>query len=191
MTPAETYLEYLALTRHFTSEYDYFKYGGKVTVRRATFDARPDRWLFEKLSRKQNARWMIIASCLAGKKWIGDMVTEEAEELAAKRMRNVQSLSYVVGSDLDNVPYSFDYGIVVQQPGALPEFVHRTLAGEMQLETLAAIVGLTGCDGYWVGQNDPILTKVATMAGKYCPFMEMDKEKIRKIVVDRCSRAAV
>jgi hypothetical protein len=65
------------------------------------------------------------------------------------------------------------------------------MAGEMQLETLAAIAGLTGCGEYWASKDDPVLQKVAAMVTKYVPFLEMDKEKIRQIVVDRYSRAGV
>lgn len=190
MTPAECYLEFLAITRHFNSSYDYFKYGGKVNVKRATFDARPDRWMFEKLSRKHDAKWMIIGACLAGKKWIGDMVSEEAEEIAAKRLKNVQSLAYTVKNDLEKLTVPFDAAIEVP-PGHIPLMIHMVLSGNLQVETLAAVVGLTNCDGYWVSQGDPMLTKMAVMARKYYPFMQMDKEKIKRVVVDACSQSSV
>jgi hypothetical protein len=185
MTPAEVYLDYLALTRHFSSTYDYFKYGGKIkNLKRETFDARADKWMFEKLSRRQNPRWMIIGSLLAGKKWIGDMYGDEAEELAAKRMKNVQSLGYVMRHDMEQLDGD-DFDAHICYDGRMPAILQACLAGRIQVETLAAVVGLTGCHEYWIAQGDPALTEFARRAAKYSPFLEMDREKVRKIVVDR------
>ena len=45
---------YLAIKNHFTTDYDYIKYGGKVTAKLDSFTKRPDRYFFHKLSKRFN-----------------------------------------------------------------------------------------------------------------------------------------
>ena len=47
----ETYLLYLALQRHFSTTYDFFKYNGKVNASKEAYSKRNDMWSFEKLSK--------------------------------------------------------------------------------------------------------------------------------------------
>jgi len=46
----DVYKTYLAIKNHFTTDYDYVKYGGKVTAKLETFTKRSDRYFFHKLS---------------------------------------------------------------------------------------------------------------------------------------------
>ena len=43
---------YLAVKLHFTTDYDYFDYDGKVNIKLETFTKRNDRYFFHKLSTK-------------------------------------------------------------------------------------------------------------------------------------------
>ena len=53
MSPYEVYTTYLALKKHFTDKkYDYHKYRGKTRTSKNAFNARRDRYFFEKMSRK-------------------------------------------------------------------------------------------------------------------------------------------
>lgn len=45
----EAYKMYLALQRHFSTNYDYFKYNGKVNASAAAYEKRQDAFSFEKL----------------------------------------------------------------------------------------------------------------------------------------------
>ena len=45
----DAYKTYLALKRHFTSDYDYFKYNGKVRAGVESFLKRNDKFFFRKL----------------------------------------------------------------------------------------------------------------------------------------------
>lgn len=47
----EVYQLYLSLQRHFTSNYDFFKYNGKVNSSVDSYNKRPDVYSFEKLSK--------------------------------------------------------------------------------------------------------------------------------------------
>ena len=52
MNEFECYNLYTALKLHFTTDYDYFKYGGKCNVTPASFNKRRERFFFKKLARE-------------------------------------------------------------------------------------------------------------------------------------------
>lgn len=189
MTPAEAYMDFIAIVRHFTSDYDYFRYGGKLRLKRETFDKRPDRWMFEKLARRHDARWVIISSVLVGKKWIGDMITDEAVERALETQKRVQSLAYTMRSEFDYLMPMFDDNLVCP-PNTHPHLVKQYMAGRVSLETLAAIVDVTGCHQHWLDQGDRTLTTLVRFVMKYIPFIQIDRERIRRLLVDSFAKAA-
>ena len=50
----EAYQMYLGLKLHFTTDYDYTRYGGKTSASKASFLKRRDRNYFAKVARKYN-----------------------------------------------------------------------------------------------------------------------------------------
>ena len=48
----ESYQMYLGLKLHFTSDYDYQKYGGKTSASKSSFLKRRDRSFFARVARK-------------------------------------------------------------------------------------------------------------------------------------------
>jgi hypothetical protein len=55
------YIYYLALKKHFTSNYDFFKYNGKVTASIDAFENRNDKYHFYKLSKRSDGKEFILA----------------------------------------------------------------------------------------------------------------------------------
>ena len=48
----DIYVYYLAMKRHFTSNYDFKQYNGKVKANVMSFENRKDKFFFYKLSKK-------------------------------------------------------------------------------------------------------------------------------------------
>ena len=66
MNAHETYQKYMALKRHFTSDYDIFKYKGKIkNVEHSRFEVRRDKMFFHKLSKLKDAESFMLANMLA------------------------------------------------------------------------------------------------------------------------------
>ena len=60
MSPFETYQAYLGIKNHFSNpKYDYFKYNKKVRASAKSFNARSDKYFFEKTSRKYNDKEIV------------------------------------------------------------------------------------------------------------------------------------
>ena len=56
MNGLEAYSTYLAVRNHFKTDYDYFKYNGKIKVNEDKFRTRRDHYQFEKMARIYNKR---------------------------------------------------------------------------------------------------------------------------------------
>ena len=80
----EVYIRYLALQRHFSTDYDYFLYNGKVKASVDTYSNRNDVFSFEKVSkiiRKEDTEDFFVAHFLDNpKEWIRNMSKQKLDE---------------------------------------------------------------------------------------------------------------
>ena len=82
MTPYEAYQTFLAIKQHFTSSYDFFKYGGKVKANASSFDQRRDKFYFQKLARHRDLRGFLVSNFIDRDiKWVGELITDESESV--------------------------------------------------------------------------------------------------------------
>ena len=80
----EAYKMYLALQRHFKTDYDYFKYNGKVRASIAAYEKRNDVFSFEKLNRivpENEILDFFVANFVADENsWIRNMSKSELDK---------------------------------------------------------------------------------------------------------------
>ena len=75
------YKIYLALKSHFTSDYDYFKYHGKMRVKEESFLKRRDKFFFEKIERrykKELVPFFVSNLIKEDNAWSGSLATDQA-----------------------------------------------------------------------------------------------------------------
>jgi hypothetical protein len=95
----ECYQMYLGLKLHFTTDYDYKKYGGKTSATKASFLKRRDRNFFAKTARKYDTKTLdyFVANFVKSPKgYIGEFSEENYMEWS----KNRQSLSYNFLNDM-------------------------------------------------------------------------------------------
>lgn len=181
------YVYYLALKRHFTSNYDFFKYNGKVKANAQSFENRKDKFFFYKLSKKSEAKDYILANMIVDPSmWIGDMLEEKAQQNYVSWAKRIQSLSYSFKRDLNELNEKFDSNIVVDN-GQHPQLLTLYMQEKISPETLVILDDLTKCFIYWDKKihEKLIFPHINTFVSNYRPFLEYDKDKMRKIVVDK------
>lgn len=87
----ETYLLYLALQRHFSTTYDFYKYNGKVNASKEAYSKRKDFFSFEKLSKiipKEKRFDFFVSHFLENpKEWIRNMDVNKLKEFESKWKR--------------------------------------------------------------------------------------------------------
>lgn len=171
MTPFEAYRDYLAVVRHFTSDYDYAKYNGKVRVLRRTWEARSDQYWFEKIASHHDPHWLIVANLVDDpRRWIGDVA--KGTELYAVHKGRVDALEYTFSRDLEKVGHDPMVEIGVCGQGH-PGLARRCLAGEICVETGSVVSRVTGCGSLWRQMADPLLRELGTRLDKYATFLDI------------------
>jgi len=181
------YQFYIALKQHFTSSYDYFKYNGKVTVNINSFEIRKDKFVFYKLSKKKDYQKIILANFVAdnGKKWIGDLLSTEADNIYNEWLNRQQSLSYRFKSELSTID-DIDLSCRVVE-GQHPELLERYLRGDISIESLIICDDLLNIFNYWdkkIGVQI-IWNDVYFKLRKYKPFLQYDRSGMKKIMLDQ------
>ena len=96
----DVFKTYLAVKNHFTTDYDYNKYGGRVTAKLESFTKRPDRYFFHKLSKRYNERdildFFVANFAVDGNKWIGNVLNNEGAENYTKYKKYKESYSIYI-----------------------------------------------------------------------------------------------
>ena len=88
---------YMAVKLHFTTDYNYFDYDGKVNIKLDTFTKRNDRYFFHKLSTKYNQNEILdffVANFIEkDKNWIGNLLDSDGREiyLNYKKVKELRS----------------------------------------------------------------------------------------------------
>jgi hypothetical protein len=183
----DIYVYYLALKRHFTSNYDFFKYNGKVKANAMSFENRKDKFFFYKLSRMREARDLILANMLEDPNmWIGEMMDDKAMNIYHEWAKRQQSLSYLFKRELSELDDDFDVNFIVDN-GQHPKLLKLYTQRRISLETLVILSHMAKCLPYWSKNiSDTIVfPSINNLIGKYKPFLNYDGDKMKKIVVDK------
>ena len=186
MSPYETYKLYLALKQHFTSDYDFFRYSGHVTAKEDTFKKRKDKYFFEKLAKHKNPRDFIVANIINKQStYIKDLAySQDCKDTYAKWRKIKESITYTFSNDLKKLKHDFNSNFHCDST-THPHILKLYLAGEIHLETVCILCGLTSSWPYWNKQlkDDILWNEYGLLIRKYMPFVDYDKDKLKSILL--------
>jgi hypothetical protein len=187
MTPYNIYREYLSLKSHFnTIKYNFFKYAHTRGVSLAKFEARRDRYFFEKLAKHPDPRNLMIANFVANPgAWIGDIISEQGQRVYDEWMKRKQSQSYIFKQDLKQLLPVFDDNIKIQDHEH-PPLIKLYMGGKISAESFVIIVDLARCYSYWnktLGNDDVMWREVSLLLLKYRPFIQYDRTKYKEFIM--------
>ena len=183
----DLYVYYLALKRHFTSNYDFFKYNGKVKANAMSFENRKDKFFFYKLTKYPNPKDHILANVVENPDvWIGDLLEDKAKDVYDKWLKIRESLSYTFRTDLGKLDYD-DPNRDIMTSGEHPNLLKLYMQGQFHIESLIILDGLMKIFSYWDKNiQDTILwPDINRKCRNYKPFLQYEKSKMRKIVLDK------
>ena len=184
--PYEAYVKYLALKSHFSDKnYDFFKYNGKVKAWRTTFEQRKDKYFFYKLSKKKDPIEYLVANFIGSNDfYIGNIRADESDQIYMDYKKRKESLSYIFKSDLSKMKENFNDNIVVPD-NEHPYLLRLYMRGDISLETLTLINKCVNIFDYWDKElkDDIMWPDIKLKAVKYDPFMSVDINKYREIIL--------
>lgn len=190
MTPYETYVKYLALKSHFSNKsYDYFKYNKKVRASVKSFNARSDKYWFEKTSRKYNDKQIIeffvsnfIAADDPGNTWIGQIINSGEKNYKEWTQRQ-QSLTYIF-KEQSTALFSQNalndvFDCSKGHPILLKSFLRNEISPESMVIYEKVFSFLKNFDKNLL---DPVWEIVSLKVKKYSPFIHTDVFSYKRIL---------
>ena len=182
------YVYYLALKRHFTSDsYDFFKYNGKVRADRKSFETRKDKYHFFKLSKKENAKELILSNMLVDPNiWVGKLFDEKSVKIYTEWKKRKDSLTHTFKSEISNLDDDFNRNFLVEG-GDYPFVLKIYNRGKISLETLIILIDVSGCLSYWKQKlsDNVLFSPINNKVERYRGFFEYDIDKMKKILLDK------
>jgi hypothetical protein len=186
------------LKLHFTTNYDYVKYHGKISIGKDAFMLRKDKFHFYKLSRKYKKDELFgfyIANLLHNPKcWAGDLISDDADSEYKVWLKTQQSLTYLFEQDLST---AFD---MVDNPeellkvvdGQYPILYNLYLHDKVKKETVMILNNFMNFIPMWSKKidDDIIFPEFVKSCEKYKPFFSYDEQKMKKILKDKLCQLA-
>ena len=189
MEGMKAYQEYVALKLHFTRDkYDYFKYMGKVrSISESAFEIRKDVFHFRKLERryKDDLTNFYVANMSQGKgvKWVGDLITIEAEKTYMDWKRHMESITYMFKQDMQTIADSCqDIEKAWRTDGSHPDVLRLHLGGKIKLESLVLANRVLRFHEIWDARitDTVVWPDVSRRMKKYGPFVKADAATVKK-----------
>ena len=192
MTGFEVYKMYLALKQHFTkSDYDYFKYRGKVRANENSFEQRRDRYFFKKLAtRYSNDEVMdyFVANFVNDPK---GYLQSFSKDIYTDWKTNRESFTYKFKQDVNTLlddyqtPYTEAFEKLFTLESGHPPIIKHYLAGNISIETLVVFERCLGfVSNFDKKLNDPIWKDIRIRTLKYAPFVNINCQIYKKVLLE-------
>ena len=192
----DAYKTYLALKRHFTSDYDYFKYNGKVRAGVESFLKRNDKFFFRKLAKKYDDKELVdffVSNFIVSDNWIGNLISQESEDNYVRFKKRRESLSYHFDNELH---WLVDYcrsrdlelnKLLLVEDNNHPLLLKLLLQKKISIETIIIMDSVLKFLKHWDNNLDDIVwEEKKRLIVKYNKFLTYDpftyRKKLKEII---------
>jgi hypothetical protein len=189
----DAYKIYLAIRNHFKTDYDYFKYNGKMKISDESFLKRRDRFFFAKLERKYKKSELVyffVANFIKDENmWSGSLVGNESEKVYYEWLKYVESLKYNFTNEcqklqtlLEDKSLSFDDLFYINN-NSHPILLTKVVGGHISIETFSIMDMIISFTNRWNKHIDDFTyINVKQISVKYKPFLNVDKDIYKSIM---------
>jgi len=189
LNPFECYSQYIALKRHFTSDYDYFKYQGKVNASETSFEVRKDKYFFYKLSKKKSPADILLANMLVNPKmWIGEILSEKGNHNYNEWRKRQESLFYDFHNLVKNLLDKHNdlrYYLEIPEKG-YPVLYNLYDQGFVSSEQMIILNSIIKFIPKWNEHitEDVLYPMTILKLKNYAPFVNIDRVKYREKLLE-------
>ena len=192
----DAYKTYLAVKQHFTSNYDYFKYNGKVKANIESFLKRRDKFFFRKLQKKYSKDELVnffVSNFIAkGDNWIGNLISKESEDNYETWQNNNESSTYRFSNDIlliNDFRITNDLqanDLILVKDNDHPVLFRLYLQNKISVETVIILNEILGFTKYWDAKLDDVLwDEKKKLIYNYRSFIKYDLDKCKQIVKEK------
>lgn len=183
---------YNALKLHFNSEeYDFIKYNGKTRIK---FIPQPQLYAFQKLNSRygEDLKNFYIANLLENPNvWIFDLLNQESDDIYKVWKKKQESLGYVFKNDISALlETEEDFNKIFQVNKSFPPLMKLVQQKRINFETLLILDDILKFIDKWNRQikEELIWNAFRLKCVKYKPFLNFDKEKMKRILKEEVKR---
>ena len=179
----DVFKTYLAVKNHFTTDYNYQRYGGRVTAKLESFTKRPDRYFFHKLSKRYNERdildYFVANFAVDGNKWVGNLINNEGAENYTRYRKYKDAFEYhfrndcvSISNDFARRGISFNDGFLVHN-GQHPRILRLHIQRKIHIQTTVILDSILSFSKVWSKEIDEkvVWPKIAHTLAKLRPFV--------------------
>lgn len=189
----DAYKTYLAIRNHFKSDYDFFKYNGKMKVSNESFLKRRDKFFFAKLERrykKNELVYFFTANFINDDNmWSGTLVGSESEKVYNEWLKYAESMKYnfrldceKLQNELEMKDLKFDDLFKLNKYGH-PILLNKLLGGHISIETFSIMDIVLSFTTRWDKAIDDFsYDSIKHKVVKYKPFLPIDKDVYKEIM---------
>jgi len=189
----EAYKTYLAIRNHFKTNYDYFKYNGKLKITQESFLKRRDKFFFAKLERKYKKKELVYffaANFIKDENmWSGSLVGAESEKVYLEWLKYAESMKYnfkleceKLQNELEMKDQKFDDLFTINN-NSHPILLSKLLGGHISIETFSIMDIVLNFTARWNKVIDDFsYDNVKLKVAKYKPFLPVDKDVYKEIM---------
>ena len=185
MSPYKFFKIYMAVKLHFTTSYDIFKYGGKShTIKRETFEDRPDRhkfvWLGERFHSDDHALRFCVFNFAERDDWLF-MQFIELNDVYLRHEAFYSAFNVNFKKDYDYINdikrgkgLSFHDLTSRTRSGNKAPLLQLLLQGFVSLEFVSILDARYAFSDKWLSENslDPLVQDAVKRIKKYEPFIK-------------------
>ena len=197
MKAFDAYNMYVAIKLHFQTNYDYFKFAGKVKTSKHSFDMRRDKLMFERVAKVYNEeqfRLLLVANFLINQNaWIGDITSETGRQNYLQLKKRLQSMTHQFKQDLDKIkehlsgdPYKEfdDIFRIVDEESNFPLVVDLMIQNDIAVETFVIMNKILNFMPRLSKTitDDLVWPEICKTIQKYSPFVSADTRVCRAIM---------
>lgn len=212
MTGFECYKMYISLKLHFSKEhYDFFMYKGKCTAKMGTFSKRNDKSFFYNIVHNYTDEEILsifISNFISNpQSWIGEFIEEHCIKIYNDWRKVTQSLQYTFIQDMKHLRDYVDYRIMYNESsidqsnkqrfkdlfkslnGFPPHLFNIYKRNDIHIESfilLNEVIPFFNIFDRYTGII-PTWKEDKRICKKYKPFLNYNRDCIKKIVIDNLS----
>lgn len=192
MTGFEVYKTYLAIKLHFTKDtYNYFTFNGKSRASEKSFEKRKDRYFFKKLASKFDEvtilQFFVSHFVENSSTWIGDISVYNSKTYTEWK-KKIQSMSNTFDNDMDYMLGICSFEDIFKcKLGQHPYLIQAYMGDRITLETLVILNQLLNYIPDFDKQiKEPVVwPTIKKKVVKYEPFLSVDKNKYKSILMEK------
>lgn len=184
------YKTHKALKFHFTGNYDFFKYQGKMKNNQDAFSKRRDKAIFMRIERKHKndlIEYLVSNIVIDPNMMPFQIASQEGEDNFLEWKRRNESLRYIVTNEFNFIHdfitlHDLEFNSIFKVSGADHPIIFKFFLGKkLSIETMSILNDILNFVDVWNNAKEVFWNDSLKIIKKYTPFIAFDRSVYKTI----------